>query len=118
MSLKKNLITIVCILSGLTCLYLLVDFLIYTDEERISDLLDECKRGIEEENPFKATKYLSEDYMDVYGLTQEDLREIGEDVFQKFDDFKVIFEKKEIMIDGNKAKVNMNFRILIPIVLL
>jgi hypothetical protein len=93
--------------------YIGIDLLIYTDEERILDVLSDCKKAIEEENSSLASNCLSKSYKDDYGLSKENLLKLGEGVFTKFDDFKVIIDKKEISIDKDTGILKISFKILI-----
>jgi len=113
MNFKKIAIILACILLGTASLYFAIDYIVYTDEERVVDILVETKKGIEAEDIITATKYVSEDYLDYYGLSKKDLQKIGKEVFEKFEDFKVIFQKKNITIENGKGIINLDFRILI-----
>jgi len=51
--------------------------------------------------------------LDEYGLLKEDLQKIGVDVYEKFEDFKVIYQKKEIEILSEGAEVFLEFKVLV-----
>ena len=113
MNIKKVILNLTCLLLGVLCIYIFLDYIIYTDKERLSDILDECKASIEEEDLALVMKHVSEQYKDIYGLSRGDLNKLGEGVFDKFEDFKVIIEKQEVTIEAEKAHITLAFRILI-----
>jgi len=113
MKLKKILFLVACSFLILVCIVFLVDFLIYSDEEKLLDILEECKKGIHDENTSYALKYVSNSYKDIFGLSKEDLLKIGEGVFSKFDEFKVIIEKTEVLVESDIATLSISFRMLI-----
>jgi hypothetical protein len=113
MNLKKGFGLILVGLIFLGSVFILLDYLITTDAEKIDSIIIECKKGIEAENSNVAIKYVSDQYTDNYGLSKEKLKEIAENVFSKFEDFKVIIEKKELQIDKDKATLEISFRIMV-----
>jgi hypothetical protein len=113
MKIKKIPLIILYLMLGSWGLYFLIDYLIYSDQEKILDILELCKNGIQSEDPEPAFEYVSPNYTDIYGLSKEKLLEIAENVFSKFDDFKVLIEKTRLSLESDKAELSLSFRIMI-----
>lgn len=104
---KKNYIIVGILITGLL---LLIHVLWKNPLERF---LDRAIEAVQEENTTSFLKLISDNYIDRYGLTKDNINEILRRFFERFDDIKVITSNMETTINQKiNGTIDLSFKVV------
>lgn len=78
-----------------------------SEERRLKIIINRGKKAIEREDLGKCMRYISQDYSDEYDQTYRSIKEDTREALKKYDEINIWIRKREIILKGNKAEVNL-----------
>ena len=97
MTLGKTGKTVLIIMAAVLA-FILIKYLIVSDEERIKKVIYKGKAAIEQEDFEGALKHVSRDYQDDYGLNKMAIAALLKRLYAQFDDISIHVEWTEVEI--------------------
>ena len=88
----------VLIIMAAVAVFLLIKYLIVSDEERIKKVIYKGKAAVEQEDFEGALKHVSRDYQDDYGMNKMAIAAILKRLYAQFDDITIYVEWMEVEI--------------------
>ncbi len=106
----SNRVLIILILTGTFILggYLFIS----SDERKIAKLFKKEIKAFESEDLERLMSGVSYNYLDEYGFNYLYLKEFFKKFFSSYSDLRVEYENLKVEVSGNKARVEMNIRII------
>jgi len=78
-----------------------------SEERRLKIIINRVKEAIERKDLEECMKYISRDYSDEYDQTYRSMKEDAKKAFEKYDEINIWIRKREIILKGNEAEVNL-----------
>jgi hypothetical protein len=97
MTLGKKSKTVLIIMAAVA-VFILIKYLLVSDEERIKKVIYKGKAAIEQEDFEGALKHVSRDYQDDYGMNKMAIAALLKRLYAQFDDITIYVEWMEIEI--------------------
>lgn len=88
----------VLIIMAAVAVFILIQYLIVSDEERIKKVIHKGKAAVEQEDFEGALKHVSRDYQDDYGMNKMAVAAFLKRLYAQFDDIRIYVEWMEVEI--------------------
>jgi len=101
------------VIAAVIALYLVIDYLVVTDEEVIEDLFDKAVEAIEKEDITSLLGFVAEDFKyEAKGVNKRRLEMLALQTFREVDNVSFETSEKSIEVQGDEATIRISFRIL------